>query len=303
MKTNYSALKAITLGLLFSCNSWSQATIAQWDFNGATATEVPGGVSSPTPAVGTGTASLVSLTAAATFAGGNTSTGTLETETPNFGWNTTGYPAAATGSKTAGVQFNVSTVNQAGIIFRFEQRLSNTAANTYIAQYTTDNTATVPTWIDAETFTVTPAATGTGDTWYNARIVDVSTVADLDDNANVGFRVVSAFDATAGDYLAARSTSTYAGGTVRYDMVTVTSNTSLATNSFSTANTDFILSPNPSNKEMVALNNLQDIEVFDASGKVILVAKNTRTIDTKTFQSGVYFIKTATGLTQKLIVR
>jgi len=308
MKTNYNLFKIVTVALLFSYNAWSQATIAQWNFNGPSNTEVPGGVSAPTPSVGAGNAALVNLSLAATFASGNTTAGTLETETtspPNFGWNTTGYPAlGAGGSKGSGVQFNVSTVGQAGIVFKFEQRLSNTSANTYVAQYTTDRTAGTPEWVDAATFTFTPAATGTGDTWYNtaARTVDVSTVTALDNNPNVAFRIVSAFSPGTSDYLAARSTSTYAGGTVRYDMVTVTSNTTLGTTSFETAKNTFKVYPNPSNREVVRFNQVQDVKVYDTLGKLVLSAKNASSIDTKSFNTGIYFIKTANGLTKKLIV-
>jgi len=304
MKTNYNVLKIVAIALLFTCNSWAQATIAQWNFNGPL-DNVPGGASSPLVSVGAGTAQLVGGTTA-TFASGNTTAGTLETETtspPNYGWNTTGYPAAGTGSKTAGVQFNVSTVGQAGIIFKFEQRHSNTSSNTYVAQYTTDRTAGSPIWVDAQTFTFTPAATGTGDTWYNARTADVSSVTALDNNPNVAFRVVSAFDPIVGDYVASRSTSTYGGGTSRFDMATITSNTTLGVSQFEANKDDFRVYPNPANKEIVTFNQTQDIEVFDTLGKLVLKAKNTNTLDTKSFHSGIYFIKTGSGLTRKLVVR
>ena len=305
MKTKYTILKTFAIALLFTCNSWSQTTIAQWNFNGTSATTIPGGETSPTTSLGAGSAELVGGTTA-TFASGNSTAGTLETETtspPNYGWNSTGYAPAGTDSKLRGVQFNVSTVGQAGIIFKFEQRLSNTSSNTYVVQYTANRTATTPVWVDAQTFTFTPAATGTGDTWYNARIVDVSTKTELDNNLNVAFRVVSAFDPNTGDYLASNSGKTYAGGTVRYDMVTITSNTTLGITSFETNEKEFIISPNPSYKEIVHFNENQDIKVYNTIGKLILEAQNTSFIDTKSFSEGVYFIKTANGITKKLIVR
>jgi hypothetical protein len=160
-----------------------------------------------------------------------------------------------------------------------------------------------PIWVDAQTFTFTPAATGTGDTWYNARTADVSSVTALDNNPNVAFRVVSAFDPIAGDYVASRSTSTYGGGTSRFDMVTITSNTTLGVSQFETNKNDFRVYPNPANKEIVTFNQTQDIEVFDTLGKLVLKAKNTNTLDTKSFHSGIYFIKTGSGLTRKLVVR
>jgi len=305
MKTKYTILKTFAIALLFTCNSWSQTTIAQWNFNGTSATTIPGGETSPTTSLGAGSAELVGGTTA-TFASGNSTAGTLETETtspPNYGWNSTGYAPAGTDSKLRGVQFNISTVGQAGIIFKFEQRLSNTSSNTYVVQYTANRTATTPVWVDAQTFTFTPAATGTGDTWYNARIVDVSTKTELDNNLNVAFRVVSAFDPNTGDYLASNSGKTYAGGTVRYDMVTITSNTTLGITSFETNEKEFIISPNPSYKEIVHFNENQDIKVYNTIGKLILEAQNTSFIDTKSFSEGVYFIKTANGITKKLIVR
>jgi len=146
----------------------------------------------------------------------------VTTSPPNYGWNTTNYPSQGANPKTAGAQFRVSTLGYDNIQFVFDQRLSNTAANTWVVQYTVDITATNPVWVDAQTFTFEPQATGTGDTWYNQRTVNLSGVTALNNNPNAAFRVVSAFDPTTGEYRAARSTSTYgSSGTSRFDMVTV----------------------------------------------------------------------------------
>ncbi|WP_298222609.1 T9SS type A sorting domain-containing protein [Flavobacterium sp.] len=306
MKTNYSVLKIVAIALLFTCNSWAQATLAQWNFNGADATSVPGGGSAPLVIVGAGTAALIGGTTGA-FAAGNASAGTTETEptATNFGWQTAGYAPAGTDNKLRGIQFNVSSVGQAGIVFKFEQRLSNSASNTYVVFYTADRTAPTPVWVEAQTFTFTPAATGTGDTWYNGRTVDVSSVTALDNNPNIAFKIVSAFDPVAGDYVAARSTNVYSagtGGTVRYDMVTVTSNVTLSVSQFEANDNSLKAYPNPSNKEVVTLSQTTDITISDVTGKVVLTAKNTSSIDTKSFKTGVYFIKTASGATTKLLV-
>jgi hypothetical protein len=307
MKTNYNVLKLVVIALFASTTSWGQETIAQWNFNGPTAVDVPGGGAAPLVAVGAGTAELVGGTAGA-FAAGNASVGTIETEpvATNFAWQTTGYAPAGTDNKIRGVQFNVSTVNQAGITFKFEQRLSNSASNTYVVLYTTDSEAPIPVWVEAQTFTFTPAATGTGDTWYNARIVDLSGVTALDNNPYVAFKVVSAFDPIVGDYVSARSTNVYSagtGGTVRFDMVTVTSNVTLGVSQFEANSNDFKVSPNPSNKEVVTFNQTQDVEVFDMLGKLIVKVKNTNSIDTRSFHSGIYFVKTGSGVTRKLVVK
>ncbi|WP_309640284.1 T9SS type A sorting domain-containing protein [Flavobacterium sp.] len=307
MKTNYNVLKIVAIALLFTCNSWGQATLAQWNFNGADAASIPGGGSSPLVSVGAGTAALIGGSTG-TFSAGNASVGTTETEptATNFGWQTAGYAPAGTDNKIRGVQYNVSSVGQAGIVLKFEQRLSNSASNTYVVFYTADRTAATPVWVEAQTFTFTPAATGTGDTWYNGRTVDVSSITSLDNNPNVAFKIVSAFDPIAGDYVAARSSNVYSagtGGTVRYDMVTITSNVTLGVSQFEANKNEFKIYPNPANKEIVTFNQTQDIEVFDTLGKLVLKAKNTNTIDTKSFHSGVYFIRTGSGLTRKLVVR
>lgn len=307
MKKNYTVFVSSFVALLFTVTSLGQATIAKWNFNGPSDTTVPGGATSPTVSEGAGTAALVGGTTA-TFANGNSSSGTTETETtqpPNYAWNTTGYPAPGTNNKMAGVQFNVSTVNQVGITFTFELRHSNGAANTVVAQYTTNSAAPSPVWVDAQTFTFTPAATGTGDTWYNGRTVNLSSVTALDNNPNVAFRVVSAFDPGTGDYRASRSTNTYAapGGTLRFDQVAVTSASTMATPELNANDNAFAISPNPSNREVVSFDQAYDIEVYNVSGKMIRKAMNVSSVDTSDFASGIYFIKNNTGAVQKLIVR
>ncbi len=303
MKTNYFSFKALAAALLFTAAGWSQTTLVSWNFNGTTTDNIPGGATAPEPSGGSGSSLLVGGTTA-TFASGNSTTGTTETETtspPNYGWNTTNYPASGQENMQRGVQFNVSTQGYADIIFRFEQRLSNTAANTYVVQYTTDRTATSPVWVDAQTFSVTPAPTGTGDTWFNNRTVDLSAVEELDNNPNVAFRVVSAFDPGTGDYLAARSTSTYAGGTVRYDQVAVQASTTLSLPGFDAASR-FSMSPNPTRGQIVNFNQAHDIEVYDLAGKLIHKASDASFIDSRAFTPGVYIVKTGAGFARKLIV-
>ncbi|MES2799402.1 MAG: choice-of-anchor I family protein [Bacteroidota bacterium] len=206
----------ICLGLLIcSFTSFAQV-ITKWDFN-----SVPSDGSTSTgsflPSSGTGTLTLIGGTTS-TFAAGNSAD---PNSADNSGLNTTTYPASATNSETAGIQFNVPTTSFSNIVVEFMQRLSNTANNTYVLQYTLDNTAGVVVWATAQTFTFVPQATGTGDTWYT-RSVDLSAISGLDNNPNAGFRLVSAFDPVSGNYLAARSTSSYSsGGTVRFDLITI----------------------------------------------------------------------------------
>lgn len=305
MKKNYFKINVVVLLMMVSLNSIAQTIFTQWNFNGDSSITVPGGSDTPSPVIGSGIASLLGGVTA-TFASGNLSVGTTETVTtspPNFGWNTTTYAAAGTENKQRGVQFAVSTLNYIGITFSFEQRLSNTANTTYIFQYTTDITLPSPIWVDAQTFTITPAATGTGDTWYNSRTIDLSTVTALNDNANVGFRIVSAFDPTTSDYLAARSTSVYGTvGTVRFDMVTIKANSQLGVADFNQIKSTFSLSPNPCNSGFVSLNDYYTIEVYDLLGKKIVAQQNTNSIATTGLNKGIYLVKTSTGLVQKMVI-
>lgn len=243
MQQLYTSLKKLllfaALGILSAHSLQAQDVITRWNFNGPAADQVPGGAESPLTQTGFGVAALAGGTTA-TFASGAASGGSSDPEVtapPNYGWNSATYPAQGTAPKTAGVQFNVSTLNFENIIFSFDQRLSNTAANTWVVQYCLDVTATEPLWADAQVFTFVPQPTGTGDTWFNQRTVYLSTVSALNNNANAGFRIVSDFDPTTGTYLAARSTSNYGpAGTSRYDMVTVSGSlgTSLDESNFPT---------------------------------------------------------------------
>lgn len=265
----------VVLTLLTSNFLNGQTVITRWNFNGASADEVPGGSSSPAPETGNGVASLAGGTTA-TFASGVASGGSsdpVSTSPPNYGWNSTTYPAQGASPKTAGVAFAVSTVGYDNIVFKFDQRLSNTAANTWVVQYTTDASVASPVWVDAQTFTFEPQATGTGDTWYNERTTNLATVTALNNNANAAFRVVSAFDPTAGQYLASRSTSTYGpAGTSRFDMVTVMGNpsTSVVENSLRNAKIFY-----NGREVMVQLPRTLNgkIELFDILGNLVHTSK------------------------------
>lgn len=172
--------------------------ITQWNFTGDVTT----------PSLGSGTAALVGGTSA-TFATGFSGVST------DKAWNTSTYRAAGTGNKTAGVQFNAATTGFQNITLTWNQRHSNTSANTVSVQATKDGS----TWNEVQLFSFTPAASGTGDTWYTRSVVLDSS---YDNAANFGFRILAAFDTGFGNYLASRSTSTYGTtGTWRFDNVSI----------------------------------------------------------------------------------
>lgn len=195
--------------------------ITQWNFNSPT-NDADSATGTTAPAIGSGTASLVGGVTSPSFnGGGSTGTAPASSSDPNFtdnsGWQTTNYPASGTANRTAGVQFALSTSGYTGITIAFDVRHSNTSANTLRLQYTTDGVN----FVNADQFTFTPAATGTGDSWYN-RSADLSAIAGVNNNPNFAIRIVTEFDPGTGNYRAARSTSTYGtASTLRWDMVTV----------------------------------------------------------------------------------
>jgi uncharacterized repeat protein (TIGR01451 family) len=177
-------------------------TITQWTFD-------YNNTSTPPPSTGTGTALLVGSNTTApsgSFAG-----------LPGNGWQTTDYPTQGTGDKTAGVQFQISTLSWKDIEFSFNIRHSDTAANTVVVQYSTDNGTS---FTDVATYTVSQ----TSNPWYT-RTVDLSTYP-VSNVASLQVRVVAAFAPPANtQYVAATVGSIYSTtGTLRFDNVTFRGN-------------------------------------------------------------------------------
>ncbi len=281
---------------------FAQMTIAKWNFNGSSSTTVPGGTSSPTVAEGNGTAMLIGGTTA-TFSSGTTEGGSTDSwavASENFGWNTRAYAPSGVENKMRGVQFNINTIGHEGLGLSFDQRLSNTANTTYVVQYTLDNTASSPVWLDAQAFTITPN-TDTGNVWYNTRTVDLSSISGLDNNPNVGIRIVSAFDSSVSNYLAVTSTSNYSTlGTVRYDMVTITANAMALSLQKNDNLTTFHFYPNPVNGDFINFGKMMNVFVYDSLGKTIIYAEQVEKLDISKLSQGLYFIKNDEGGVAKM---
>ncbi len=282
----------IILGTFSTVNA--QEVITRWNFNGPAADQVPGGAEAPATVIGNGLAMLAGGTTA-TFASGVASGGSSDPETtspPNYGWNSTTYPAQGTAPKTAGVQFNVSTAGYENISFIFDQRLSNTAANTWMVQYCANVSESNPVWVDAQLFTVVPQPTGTGDTWFNQRTVDFASVPGLSNNANAGFRIVSDFDPTSGNYLAARSTSTYGpAGTSRFDMVTISGTLITATPEIELNQPMVFVNNNQIVVQSTQINTVE-VVISDVSGRIVdQISAHTGSISIPASHlKGLYFV-------------
>lgn len=64
----------------------------------------------------------------------------------------------------------------------------------------------------------------------------------------------------------------------------------------------FVVFPNPSKKGIVYFNRPADITVYDISGKIIHTAANALSINTAAMATGIYLVKTADGVTKKLVI-
>lgn len=65
----------------------------------------------------------------------------------------------------------------------------------------------------------------------------------------------------------------------------------------------FAVFPNPAPKGLVYFNRAADVEIYDLAGKLVQKSKNAKTIDTTTFSTGVYLIKTSEGMVKRMIVK
>ena len=188
---------SLTAGLMLVPIAHGQLLLTRWDFNS----------SSLTPQTGSGEARLVGGTSA-TFAAG------YEGEASGA-WNLKAFPAQGTLPGTAGAEFSLATTDAASVTVSFQIRHSNTSANTERVLWSTDGRV----FTEATRFTVTPASSGSGETWYERRVELPSGAAH---QAHLAVRIVSDFDwGSDGRYAASRLGSSYStSGTWRFDNVT-----------------------------------------------------------------------------------
>ena len=185
------------IGLLcFAQSLTGQILISRWDFNSG----------SLNPQSGLGEALLVGGTSA-TFAAGYAGEAA-------GGWNIKGFPVQGTLPGTAGVQFNLSTEGCSSVGLSFQIRHSNTSANSERVLWSINGQP----FTEATRFSITPASTGTGETWYQRSVELPLATAHP---ANLSVRIVSDFDpGTEGRYAASRLGSSYStSGTWRLDNV------------------------------------------------------------------------------------
>ena len=185
------------------------ASLAYWNFNGYL------DVNHPTVAAGVGTASAVNCVGFSN----NISSG-LDfdfSSTPNA-WGSSTYPAVDVSNKTAGVQFNVSTLGAKNIHVTYDTRASATANEYQRLQYTTNGTDYV------DFFASTPFVSAN---LYESRSFDLTGFPGVDNNTNFAIRIVSEFESTAlygasaNDQYVGVSSSYAPSGTLSFDIVNI----------------------------------------------------------------------------------
>jgi hypothetical protein len=64
----------------------------------------------------------------------------------------------------------------------------------------------------------------------------------------------------------------------------------------------FTVYPNPTSR-IVYFNEVTDVALYDALGKIVRVERNTKSMDIMGMEPGTYYIKNAAGLTKKLVIQ
>lgn len=201
---------SMMLALILTCETYGDI-ITQWNFNSVPA---DGNVFSgtTTPNIGNGVASLVGG-ATDSFQSGNVNGGSSDPApiADNSSWQILNF--APQGGTARGVQFSASTVGFSGISIQWDQRHGQSSSRGVEFFYSIDGA-------NFTSFALIPDATA-GDTWFNTRTIDLSSLAQVNNNANFSFRILQR--ATDGsNYEASNPAVSYlASGTWRFDMVTI----------------------------------------------------------------------------------
>jgi len=192
----------------------NSAVIAQWNYNATNGVNM----NAPPASLGTGSSTVIGGTVGSWASGIITGSASTDPDSPNNAWNTTPYPAVSAANKTAGAQFTVSTAGRENIVIRWDQRDSNTGSKYVRLQYTTNGS----TYLDY------PTATSVSSANFESKTNSLAGFAGVDNNPNFGFRIVAEFQSSAinsGTVGYVGANGTYGtGGTIRFDMLTVSGN-------------------------------------------------------------------------------
>jgi hypothetical protein len=228
-----------TLPLTIANSPVGATTIAAWDFNA-----LPVAINNtPAPSVGTGSAKALGMTNSYTYTQAAPNVGAVNTDdvlvlggssdqispvgvnnawrvrgqNPGNGWN------LSAPQYTQGAEFDVSTVGKTNIVFQFDWFCTTQGVRDLQVQYTVDGAA----WTN-----VGPLQVASPNAYINQITINFAAmgITSVENNANFGVRLVSAYDPAIGTYSSAtlnadNSVATYNNnsGNWRFDEVKVLS--------------------------------------------------------------------------------
>jgi len=226
------ALGALGLATVAVAVSLAQPTqLAFWNFNESDPLDstamlaADGGVFASQAQISINLANIVYNNNGTGFRGSPLDPGT---DGRNWALQTTDYPAQGQDSGMAGIVVSVPTTGYQNIVVKFDVRWSNTASKFIALEYTTDGGVN---WTRARVLEARRGDRWHGDTeangGYGALVeLDLSGDANVNNNAQFAFRVVTIFDPNTGQYTAANfpnnPNATYSpNGTLRYDLIEI----------------------------------------------------------------------------------
>ena len=226
------ALGALGLATVAVAVSLAQPVqLAFWDFNESDPLDstamlaADGGVFASQAQISINLANIVYNNNGTGFRGSPLDPGT---DGRNWALQTTDYPAQGQDSGLAGIVVSVPTTGYRNIVVKFDVRWSNTASKFIALEYTTDGGVN---WTRARVLEARRGDRWHGDTetngGYGALVeLDLSGDANVNNNAQFAFRVVTIFDPNTGQYTAANfpnnPNATYSpNGTLRYDLIEI----------------------------------------------------------------------------------
>lgn len=269
MKKLYSFLATTTMVV----GMFAQTVLTEWNFDG----------SNLTPAIGTGTITLVGGVTPNNQTGTNACNCPFVGGNPNTGkaYTTTTYPAQGTSSGTAGIMFNVDTTNYSGISITVDAYGSNTASKYIQLQYTTDGTS----WTNSgNPVALAPSAWST---------LSATLSSPADNNSAFAFRIVSVFDPNdpANKYAAIGASSNYATtGALRFDNVKISYAAMLAVSDLNITKVKFI--KNTLVDSIVEFTAKTNVKIYNVSGQLVKSAavNEGTSLDVSALAKGVYVV-------------
>ncbi len=206
----------------------SNAQIASWTYE-----PLQGTIANPTSNIGSGTSAVINFGGGTVTAG--TATGMAGTgcgaQSGVTAWALNPFDGGSA-NESNGVQFNSTTVGYQNIVFTWDQRWSNTAANTVRLQYTTDGTTWIPFNMTAGNTTFCSGSINangcfesntTGDE-YRRTSVNFTAIPAANNNPNFGVRLLASYYQSTSEFRQVSTPSLVANplGTWRFDNVNFT---------------------------------------------------------------------------------